>query len=121
MKYINNQLAIAVLAVVCSVGTVTAQEIIKDSIKPKPQTGPSKKLKVDGIIATVGDYLVLDSDIDKAYLELASQGQSTKDISRCQMLGGLLEDKLYAHQAIQDSIVVKDEEVKEKMSEQIVF
>ena len=58
MKYINNQLAIAVLAVVCSVGTVTAQEIIKDSIKPKPQTSPSKKLKVDGIIATVGDYLV---------------------------------------------------------------
>lgn len=121
MKYINNQLIIAVLAVICSVGTVTAQEIIKDSIKPKPQTGPSKKLKVDGIIATVGDYLVLDSDIDKAYLELASQGQSTKDISRCQMLGSLLEDKLYAHQAIQDSIVVKDEEVKEKMSEQIAY
>ena len=63
----------------------------------------------------------MDSDIDKAYLELASQGQSTKDISRCQMLGGLLEDKLYAHQAIQDSIVVKDEEVKEKMSEQIAY
>ena len=42
MKYINNQLIIAVLAVICSVGTVTAQEIIKDSIKPKPQTGPSK-------------------------------------------------------------------------------
>ena len=121
MKYINNQLAIAVLAVFCSVGAVNSQEIIKDSIKPKPQAGPSKKLKVDGIIATVGDYLVLDSDIDKAYLELASQGQSTKDISRCQMLGGLLEDKLYAHQAIQDSIVVKDEEVKEKMSEQIAY
>ncbi|WP_395633351.1 peptidylprolyl isomerase [Flavobacterium sp.] len=121
MKYINNQLAIAVLAVFCSVGAVNAQEIIKDSIKPKPLSGPSKKLKVDGIIATVGDYLVLDSDIDKAYLELASQGQSTKDISRCQMLGGLLEDKLYAHQAIQDSIVVKDEEVKEKMSEQIAY
>jgi peptidyl-prolyl cis-trans isomerase SurA len=121
MKYINNQLAIAVLAVICSVGAVNAQEIIKDSIKSKPQAGPTKKLKVDGIIATVGDYLVLDSDIDKAYLELASQGQSTKDISRCQMLGGLLEDKLYAHQAIQDSIVVKDEEVKEKMSEQIAY
>ncbi len=121
MKYINNQLTTAVLVLICSVGSVNAQEIIKDSIKPKPQNNASKKLKVDGIIATVGDYLVLDSDVDKAYLELASQGQPTKDISRCQMLGSLLEDKLYAHQAIQDSIVVKDEEVKEKMSEQIAY
>lgn len=121
MKYINNQLAIALIVLICSVGTVNAQEIIKDSIKTKPQTATSKKIKVDGIIATVGDYLVLDSDVDKAYLELASQGQSTKDISRCQMLGSLLEDKLYAHQAIQDSIVVKDEEVKEKMAEQIAY
>ncbi len=121
MKYINNQLTIAFVALMCFVGSVNAQEIIKDSVKTKPQFNSSKKLKVDGIIATVGDYLVLDSDVDKAYLELASQGQSTKDISRCQMLGSLLEDKLYAHQAVQDSIVVKDEEVKEKMSEQIGY
>ena len=112
MKYINNQLTIAFVALMCFVGSVNAQEIIKDSVKTKPQFNSFKKLKVDGIIATVGDYLVLDSDVDKAYLELASQGQSTKDISRCQMLGSLLEDKLYAHQAVQDSIVVKDEEVK---------
>ena len=121
MKFINNQLTLALVALFCSVGSLNAQEIIKDSVKAKPQVNTSKKLKVDGIIATVGDYLVLDSDVDKAYLELASQGQSVKDISRCQMLGSLLEDKLYAHQAIQDSIVVKDEEVREKMAEQIAY
>jgi len=33
----------------------------------------------------------------------------------------LLEDKLYAHQAIQDSIVVRDEEVKEKLTEQMSY
>jgi peptidyl-prolyl cis-trans isomerase SurA len=32
--------------------------------------------------------------------------------TRCQMLGKLLEDKLYAHQAIQDSVKVTDAEVK---------
>jgi len=37
------------------------------------------------------------------------------------MLGKLLEDKLFAHQAIQDSIVVKDDEVKEKMNDQIAY
>nr|WP_294776978.1 peptidylprolyl isomerase [uncultured Flavobacterium sp.] len=121
MKFINNQLAVAVLAAVFSVGTANAQEIIKDSVKTKTPTQSNKKIKVDGIIATVGDYIILDSDIDKSFLELSSQGQSVKDITRCQMLGKLLEEKLYAHQAIQDSIVIKDEEVKEKMNEQIAY
>jgi peptidyl-prolyl cis-trans isomerase SurA len=63
--------------------------------------------------ATVGDFIILDSDIDKSYLELSSQGNSMKD-TRCQMLK-LLEDKLYAHQAIQDSVKVTDAEVKGMM------
>jgi peptidyl-prolyl cis-trans isomerase SurA len=54
---------------------------------------PIKDKKIDGIIATVGDFIILDSDIDKSYLELSSQGNSVKDITRCQMLK-LLEDKL---------------------------
>ncbi|MBF6641036.1 peptidylprolyl isomerase [Flavobacterium sp. J49] len=121
MKFINSQLAIAFIAAIFTVGTTNAQEIIKDSVKTKPQAKTAKKVKVDGIIATVGDYIILDSDIDKSFLELSSQGQSVKDITRCQMLGKLLEEKLYAHQAIQDSIVIKDEEVKEKMNEQIAY
>lgn len=121
MKFINSQLIVAAVVALFTVGTANAQEIIKDSVKTKPQTKTAQKVKVDGIIATVGDYIILDSDIDKSFLELSSQGQSVKDITRCQMLGKLLEEKLYAHQAIQDSIVIKDEEVKEKMNEQIAY
>ncbi len=102
--------------------TVNAQEIIKekpaDSVKVKVQ---QSRQKVDGIIATVGEYMVLDSDIDKAYLEISSQGNSIKDITRCQMLGKLLEDKLYSHQAIQDSIVVRDDEIKKMMEDRINY
>lgn len=79
------------------------------------------KTKVDGVVGVVGDYVILDSDIDKSYIELKSQGAQTKDISRCQMLGKLLEDKLYAHQAIQDSIVVTDTEVNQKLEEQVSY
>ena len=121
MKYINSKLTVAIVAILCTVGFANAQEIIKDTVKTKPLTSSFKKQKIDGVISTVGDYIILDSDVDKAYLELSSQGNSIKDITRCQMLGKLLEDKLYAHQAVQDSIVVKDEEVKEKMSEQINY
>ena len=98
-----------------------SQEIIKEKEPEQKVVQQHKRQKIDGIIATVGDYTVLDSDIDKAFLEIQSSGGSTKDITKCQMLGKLLEDKLYAHQAIQDSIIVKDEEVKEKMNQQIDY
>jgi peptidyl-prolyl cis-trans isomerase SurA len=102
--------------------TISAQEIIKDTVIKKPVTAPTgQKQKIDGIIATVGDYIVLDSDIDKGYLEITAQGGSTKDITRCQMLGKLLEDKLYAHQAIQDSIVVSDAEVRSMMDDRLNY
>ena len=80
-----------------------------------------KKQKVDGVIGVVGDYIILDSDIDKSYLELTCQNMEIKDITRCQMLGKLLEDKLYAHVAIQDSIVVKDEEINSKLEDQVAY
>ena len=69
------------------------------------------KIKVDGVSAVIGDYVILDSDIDKTLIDMESQGISTKDISRCQLLGKLMEDKLYAHHAIQDSLEVSVEEV----------
>ena len=121
MKYTNSKFTAAIIAIFCSVGFANAQEIIKDTVKTKTVPSSSKKQKVDGVIATVGDYIILDSDIDKTYLELSSQGNSIKDITRCQMLGKLLEDKLYAHQAVQDSIIVKDEEIKEKLNEQVNY
>jgi len=99
-----------------------SQEIIVDSVKTKKEVVKTgKKQKIDGIIATVGEYIILDSDIDKSFLELSSQGNSVKDITRCQMLGKLLEEKLYAHQAIQDSIVVKEEDIRGSMNQKIDY
>lgn len=71
-----------------------------------------KRLKVDGVAAVVGDYLILESDIDKAFIELQQQEVDTKNFTRCQVLGKLMEDKLFAHQAVQDSIPITDSEVR---------
>lgn len=121
MRFINSQfIVLLTIGLLCSNATF-GQEIIKDSVKIVKKATTPKRVKIDGIIATVGDYTILDSDIDKSYLELSSQGYSVKDITRCQMLSNLLDDKLYAHQAIQDSITVSDGEVKEKMGEQIAY
>ena len=122
MKSINNRIALTFFVLLFSSVVASAQEIIKDSvITPVKKIQSTGKQKIDGVIATVGDYIILDSDIDKSYLEISTQGGSVKDITRCQMLGKLLEDKLYAHQAIQDSIVVTDAEVKGMMEDRLNY
>jgi len=71
----------------------------------------ASRIKVDGVSAVVGDYVILESDIDKTLVEMKSQGIATRGISRCQLLGKLMEDKLYAHHAIQDSLEISVEEI----------
>lgn len=122
MRSINNRIALTFFVLLISSVVASAQEIIKDNvIAPVKKIQSNQKQKIDGVIATVGDYIILDSDIDKSYLEISAGGGSVKDITRCQMLGKLLEDKLYAHQAIQDSIVVTDAEIKGMMEDRLNY
>ena len=69
------------------------------------------RIKVDGVSAVIGDYVILESDIDKTLVEMKSQGISTQGVTRCQLLGKLMEDKLYAHHAVQDSLELSVEEI----------
>ena len=75
------------------------------------QDALASRIKIDGVSAVIGDYVILDSDVDKTILEMESQGIDVRGISKCQLLGKLMEDKLYAHHAIQDSLEVNVEEV----------
>lgn len=75
-------------------------------------TGLFAQKRVDGVVAVVGDYVVLESDIDKTYLEIKSRGVNVESIKRCEILGMLMEDKFYAHHAVQDSVPINDEEVR---------
>ena len=122
MKFITTKITLTLFLLLLTSGIAIAQEVIKDNaVDTIKKTNTRNKLKIDGVIAKVGDYIVLDSDIDKSYLEISSQGGSIKDITRCQMLGKLMEDKLYAHQAIQDSLKVTDSEVKSLMEERLSY
>ncbi|WP_299682647.1 peptidylprolyl isomerase [uncultured Dokdonia sp.] len=80
-------------------------------------TDPKTKFKVDGVAGVVGDYLILESDIDKFLFDIKSQGQSSVDVTPCQVMGKLLEDKLLAHHAIQDSIIVNDAQVNSEVDQ----
>lgn len=64
----------------------------------------------------------MDSDVDKQFAQLEASGVSKSDMpSRCQLFGKLLEDKLYAHHAIQDSIVVNDLEIRSMVDQQFEY
>ncbi len=114
-----NKLTSTLLASMFCVGLMaqetTSEEASEDTaMKESPTKRDStnfKKVKLDGIAAVVGDYVILDSDIEKTLIDLKSQGASTEDITHCSLLGKLMEDRLYAHQAVQDSILVSDDEV----------
>ena len=69
------------------------------------------KFKIDGVAAVVGDFIILDSDIDKTLIDLESQGVSVEDFNRCSLLGKLMEDKLYAHHAEQDSLEIDNQQI----------
>ena len=122
MKFMNFTIALTFFLLLFSSSITVAQEIIKENaVDTIKKSNTTQKQKIDGVISKVGDYIILDSDIDKSYLEISSQGGSVKDITRCQMLGKLMEDKLYAHQAIQDSLKVTDSEVKSMMEERLNY
>ena len=70
-----------------------------------------EKFKIDGVAAVVGDFIILDSDIDKTLIDLQSQGVSVEDFTRCSLLGKLMEDKLYAHHAEQDSLEIDSQQI----------
>ena len=102
----NKRLLVSIFCLLCI--TLTAQQ---------NQT----RIKVDGISAVIGDFVILESDIDKMILEMQSQGMSTKNVNRCDLLGKLMEDKLYAHHAIQDSLEVSDQEIYDYVDQSISY
>jgi len=131
---INLKLIFTIFITFIALNVISAQEIIqepvKDTITPqenvklesqitKDSINTFKAEKVDGVAAVVGDFIILDSDVDKAILQLEAQGVNTTNIPRCQLFGKLLEDKLYAHHAIQDSLPVSDAEIRQNIDYQI--
>ncbi|WP_299796005.1 peptidylprolyl isomerase [uncultured Maribacter sp.] len=126
LKFSKTKNSIYIGAVLLFSGIATAQDSIPsvsaneaEPIEDIAEVAPVKKdssvnfnrIKLDGIAAVVGDYVILDSDIEKTLIDLKSQGASTEDITHCGLLGKLMEDRLYANQAVQDSILVSDDEV----------
>jgi peptidyl-prolyl cis-trans isomerase SurA len=104
LKYIK-PLLLAITAYVFCLGDLQAQE----------------KIKVDGVAVVIGENIVLDSDITKFKKELETRSEGNVTISDCDMLEDIMLQKLMAHHAVQDSIVVTDAEVFGNVENDIAY
>jgi peptidyl-prolyl cis-trans isomerase SurA len=66
---------------------------------------------VDKIIGKVDNYIVLKSELDRAFQDYVSNGGNPSAQARCQYLAILLRNKLMMAKAEIDSVEVSDEEV----------
>jgi len=81
-----------------------------------------QRYKIDGVAAVIGEYLILESDIEKGRLEFESQMDGEHNITDCEIIGHLMENKLFSHAALQDSTVhgmVTDGQVLAQVEQQI--
>ena len=130
LKYINRvtffiliiafQVNVLAQEVVTIDSTGVAQDAPENLVK-KDSVNTFKRFKAEGVSAVVGDFVILEFDIDKSYLEFEQNGVDISTIDRCQMIGKLMEDKLYVHHAIQDSIVIADAEIQPEVEQLLAY
>jgi len=66
---------------------------------------------VDKIIAKVDNYILIKSELERAYQDYLTNGGSPSQQAKCQYLGMLVRNKLMLAKAEIDSVVVLDAEV----------
>ncbi|MFN5556772.1 MAG: peptidylprolyl isomerase, partial [Chryseotalea sp.] len=71
---------------------------------------------VDKIIAKVDNYIVLKSELERAYQDYLTNGGSPSQEARCQYLAILIRNKLMVAKAEIDSVVVTEDQVDDNLA-----
>src|SRR5690606_30491573 len=79
--------------------------------QPK-QDNPLNQLKLDGVAAVVGDEIILDSDIERDYVQAKMQGYQVEN--ECDFLENILIDKLLLTKAKEDTLVIVTNDLVER-------
>ncbi|MBK9402408.1 MAG: peptidylprolyl isomerase [Bacteroidetes bacterium] len=82
---------------------------------------PGKQQVVDQVVAVVGNNIIMLSDIEAQYQQFLSQTTLRGDDLRCRILDQLLLNKLLLHQAKVDSVEVTDDQVEQKINQNMSY
>lgn len=74
---------------------------------------------IDRIVATVGNEIILQSDIENMYRQMLSQGMTSQGDMKCEILEDLLASKLMLNQAKIDSIEVGAPQVEMELNSRL--
>lgn len=81
----------------------------------------TKKILADKIIATVGDKIVLRSDVENSLADMQRQGMEVPDNGKCLILEQALGIKALVLQAEKDSLPLSDDEVDADLDNRIRY
>ncbi len=75
---------------------------------------------IDRVVAVVGDYTILQSDIEQQFLQYKAQGQTIPDM-KCLIFQQFLEEKLLLNQAKIDSIEISESSVEAQLDQRLQY
>ena len=77
--------------------------------------------RIDGIVAVVGDEIVLMSDIRERVTQAQMEGRTVTDDQQCSLLENILFEKLLMHNAKLDSLEVTEAEVLGEIDRRLTY
>ena len=76
---------------------------------------------IDQVVATVGNQIILRSDIEKQYMQYLAQGGEAAEEARCGIFDQLILSKLMVNQAAIDSVDVPEAQVESELDRRMRF
>jgi peptidyl-prolyl cis-trans isomerase SurA len=76
---------------------------------------------LDRVVAVVGDFVILQSDVESMYLQNRAQGVSLPGDEKCVILENFLSEKLLLNQAKIDSIEVSESSVEMELDNRLNY
>ena len=77
--------------------------------------------RLDGIVAVVGNEIILSSELDEMILQERMQGKGIGPNQKCQLFEDMLFEKLLLHHARVDSLEVTDAEVMDEIDRRLAY
>lgn len=76
---------------------------------------------IDKVVATVGDEIILLSDVEEQYNYDKERLGTVSEDAKCGVLEGLMVQKLLINQAKLDSVIVEDDNVEQQLDQRIDY
>ena len=83
--------------------------------------GQGQGITIDKIIVKVDNFIILQSDLEASYLQYLSDGRPASADAKCEILQGLVVNKVLAAKAEIDSVIVDNKRVDSELDRRMQY